>query len=65
MIHNFEDSGFLHESAGGYPVSVQIIWNVTWEADGPAGSLGSGSLADATQTFETRQHVREIQALGW
>jgi hypothetical protein len=61
--HNFETSSFQQESAGGFPVTVQITWNASWVADGGPDYQASGTLPDVTETFTMHQHVREIQVL--
>jgi hypothetical protein len=63
VVHDFNISSYQQESAGGFPVAVQVIWNVTWSADGGPGYRSSGTLPDWIQTFSMRQHVREIQIL--
>jgi hypothetical protein len=63
VAHSFNVSSYQQESVGGFPIVVQIIWNVAWAADGGPGYQASGTLPDATQTFSMHQHVREIQVL--
>jgi len=64
IMHLFNVSSYQHEAHGGFPITLTITYQVSWEADASAtGEHQSGSLGSLQQTVSRPQHVQEIQVL--